>query len=259
MVSGILHYGLHILVRASLHAKKHLINRRNKNAIGQKKTTRSRTLIDRVGDRIRAQSRKYRRAREALFALGGVEEYGARFKVLLEEHLVLDGEALQADHEATRRMNRAGGGGPRSSKKKTAAATTSESRRVLSWIWVAGDLPVDGEQPGIHTSVRREYLKARARKHRWVEEVTLLTEEMQHVLRFLTWRSHWWMEQESEWDGLNADVADGLRAYARRQAESYTRILEHFRTQWDQKDVRAARNTAFSTPALLGLEDTIMA
>ncbi|KAF7968026.1 hypothetical protein HWV62_32158 [Athelia sp. TMB] len=203
-------------MRASLNAKKHLINRRNKNSTGQKKATRSRTLIDRVADRIATQSRKYKRAREALFALGGVEEYGARFKALLEEHLVLDGEELQDDHEATRLMNRAGG------------------------------------------AVRREYLKARARKHRWVEEVALLTEEMRRVLRFLTWRSHWWLERETEWDGLDADVTDGLRAYSRRQAASYAHIMEHFRSQWDQKAVRAARDTAFSTPALLGLEDTIM-
>ncbi|KZP27106.1 hypothetical protein FIBSPDRAFT_712253, partial [Athelia psychrophila] len=158
-------------VRANLHAKKHLINRRNKNDTGQKRTSRSRTLIGRVGDRVTIQSQKYTRAREALFALGGVEEFGTRFKVLLAEHLVLDGEGQQADHEASRRMNRAGGGGARSAKKQV-TVVPGDSTQVISWIWFAGDTLT------IVIAVRREYLKARARKHRWVEEVSLLTEEM---------------------------------------------------------------------------------
>lgn len=136
-------------VQAHLHAKKHLINRRNKNVTGQKRSTRSRTLIGRVGDRVTTQHQKYTRAREALFALGGVEEFGARFKVLLQEHLVLDGEEQQTDHEASRRMNRAGGGGPRSSKKQATVAP-SESRRAISWIWFAGDIPDDRDHRGLH-------------------------------------------------------------------------------------------------------------
>lgn len=136
-------------IRAHLHAKKHLINRRNKNVTGQKRSTRSRTLIGRVGDRVTAQFQKYTQAREALFALGGLEEFGARFKVLLQEHLVLDGEEQQADHEASRRMNRAGGGGPRSSKKQV-TVTPGESRRVMSWIWFAGDIPEDRDHRGLH-------------------------------------------------------------------------------------------------------------
>lgn len=136
-------------VRSHLHAKKHLINRRNKNVTGQKRSTRSRTLIGQVGDRVTIQSQKYTRARDALFALGGVEEFGARFKVLLQEHIVLDGEEQQADHEASRRLNRAGGGGPRSSKKQ-ATVVPGESTRVISWIWFAGDIPEDRDHRGLH-------------------------------------------------------------------------------------------------------------
>lgn len=136
-------------VRANLHAKKHLINRRNKNDTGQKRTSRSRTLIGRVGDRVTIQSQKYTRAREALFALGGVEEFGTRFKVLLAEHLVLDGEGQQADHEASRRMNRAGGGGARSAKKQV-TVVPGDSTQVISWIWFAGDVPEDRDHRGLH-------------------------------------------------------------------------------------------------------------
>lgn len=136
-------------IRSHLHAKKHLINRRNKNVTGQKKSTRSRTIIGLVADRVVIQSQKYARAREALFKLGGVEEYGEEFKVLLPEHIVLDGNEQQDNHEASRRMNRAGGGGPRSSKKHP-AYVPGESTRVTSWIWFAGDVPEDCDHRGLH-------------------------------------------------------------------------------------------------------------
>lgn len=140
-------------VRAQLHAKKHLINRRNKNDTGQARTTRSRTLISHVGDRVDLQVKKYKRARDALFALDGLEEHGRKFLELLPEHITLNTEEIQEDHESSRRMNRAGGGGPRSSKKVVAATDTSnpsgsskkpatgasESKALTSWIWMAGD------------------------------------------------------------------------------------------------------------------------
>lgn len=108
------------------------------------------------------------------------------------------------------------------------------------------------------SAVRREYLKARARKHRWVEEVSLLTEEMRRVLRFLSWRANWWEERDTYWDGVEPDVADGLRAYALRQSASCTGIAAHFSRKWGQSDVMAARDASAATSALLGLEDTIM-
>lgn len=129
-------------VRACLHAKQHLILRRNKNTTGQYKSTRARTLIGRVGDRVTTQYKRYTRARDALMALGGLEEHAVKFQVLLPEHLTLDTEALAPDHEASRLMNRAGGGGPRSQKKKT-----GESTKVLSWIWIGGTAPESG---GLH-------------------------------------------------------------------------------------------------------------
>ncbi|KAF7972629.1 hypothetical protein HWV62_17380 [Athelia sp. TMB] len=236
-------------IRAYLHAKTHLLHRRNKNVTGQRKSTRASTLISRVDDRITAQQKKYTRAREALLGLDALEPYAHKFRVLLEDHLTLDAEEESPDHEASRLMNRAGGGGPRSKKKKKAG----ESTRILSWIWVAGSALESG---GIHDSVRREFLKARARKHRWVEEVMLLVEEMRRVLRFLNWRAHWWRHQQYSWEGLSDDVSDGLRAYALRQAQLCDSIALAFKTKWAQTEVKAVREAVV---ALQGLEGTFLA
>ncbi|KAF7969167.1 hypothetical protein HWV62_28172 [Athelia sp. TMB] len=236
-------------IRSNLHAKQHLIHRRNKHVTGQRKSTRARALVDRLGDKIQAQYRKYTRAREALLELGGLELYAQKFQVLLKEHLTLDGEELPPDHEASRRMNRAGGGGPRSQKKKK----PGDSTKVLSWIWVAGTTIGAG---GIHDSVRREFLKARARKHRWVEEVMLLIEEMRRVLRFLNWRADWWRQQEGSWDDMGDDVSDGLHAYAQRQAALCEAIAAQFKAKWEESKVKAIRE---AVNELEGLEGTILA
>lgn len=262
-------------VRAHLHAKKHLINRRNKNDTGQYKSTRSRTIIGRVGDRVTLQVKKYTHARAALFELDGLEEHGSKYKELLPEHVTLATEELPEDHESSRRMNRAGGGGPRSSKKakaKTDPISTepSESRVLTSWIWLAGGVISQKQNGSLHgctfsttiqlsivliiflLAVRREYLKARARKHRWTEEVMLLSEEMRRVLRFLESRSRWWHDRQMQWDDLDAEVADGLRAYAFRQAAMCDDIAVHFREMWAQG------SAAVAADALAGLEDTVM-
>lgn len=135
-------------IRDRLHAKKHLINRRNKNTTGQYESTRSRTVIGEMGDRISLLALKYNKARDALWALGNGEEHKDVLKELKREHLSMDGEEEQPDAESTRQMLRAGGeGGPRAPKKKKKDDRPHESSRaVLSWIWVAGDV---AEESGV--------------------------------------------------------------------------------------------------------------
>jgi hypothetical protein len=84
-------------IRDRLHAKKHLINRRNRNVTGQYKRTRARNLIGRVGDRVTTHFKKYNHARDVLWALVGEVTFGGMFKEQRVEHLVLDGEDMQPD------------------------------------------------------------------------------------------------------------------------------------------------------------------
>lgn len=93
-------------------------------------------------------------------------------------------------------------------------------------------------------AVRREYLRARARKHRWTEEVALLREEMRRVLRFLQWRSEWWRLRVTAWEGLDPLVAEGLRAYGFRQAALHDQIAAVFQGHWSTEGVKIAREAA---------------
>ncbi|KAJ7675296.1 hypothetical protein B0H17DRAFT_1207804 [Mycena rosella] len=79
-------------LRARLHAKRHLISFRNANVTGQIQSTKARTLIGQVGERVEACAVKYRHVREALITLNG-EEVTAAFRELRPEDVRLDGDS----------------------------------------------------------------------------------------------------------------------------------------------------------------------
>lgn len=96
----------------------------------------------------------------------------------------------------------------------------------------------------LYSAIRREYLKARARKLRWGEEVHLLREEMRRVLRFLNWRVRWWQQRTYPGERDDDAVSEGLKAYALRQAALHRSLLASFEKTWSQTAVQAAREAA---------------
>jgi hypothetical protein len=83
-------------------------------------------------------------------------------------------------------------------------------------------------------ALRIQWLRARARKARWSEEVELLQEEMSRVLMFLDWHARWWMEQENRREeGVDAHLREGLSAYAHRQASIRLKMKDSFVNMWD--------------------------
>jgi hypothetical protein len=72
---------------------------------------------------------------------------------------------------------------------------------------------------------------------RFTEEVELLQEEMEHVLRYLKWQEDWWIAKGlgTGWRDLTEARAEGLHAYVEHQAILHRSLREHFSTLW--KDV----------------------
>lgn len=90
--------------------------------------------------------------------------------------------------------------------------------------------------------VRIEWSKSRARASRFAEEVCLLAEEMNRVLRFLKWKAEDWQakSEAKSWPEESQDSrarAEGHRAYAHRQASISDALSRHFRDLW--KDLPA--------------------
>jgi hypothetical protein len=71
---------------------------------------------------------------------------------------------------------------------------------------------------------------------RWGEEVKLLREDMRRVLAFLLWHADWWEREGGGWSGLDAEDAEGLFAYAQRQADVRRFLHEHFEHMWRYVD-----------------------
>ncbi|OJA15604.1 hypothetical protein AZE42_13549, partial [Rhizopogon vesiculosus] len=101
----------------------------------------------------------------------------------------------------------------------------------ISWIWKSSGVSNNGDL-GLQDSLRVEWCKARARAHRWEEEVQLLHEEMRHVIAFFEWHADWWDREGSRNHFSSPQVAEGALAYAHRQAHLRRNMASHFKSIW---------------------------
>ncbi|KAJ7893749.1 hypothetical protein B0H13DRAFT_1625094 [Mycena leptocephala] len=219
-------------LRSRLHAKHHLLGFRNSNVTGQVQSTKARTLIDQVGERVESYANRYRKGYSALVALKGAEAY-PNLRLLKPEDVQLDGDAGESDAAARKKLAMIGSG-----RGERAPGT---SRRVMSWIWTSRGA-LEDDEGRLHESIRVEWSRALGRKLRWSEEVMLLREEMRRVLRYLLWQARWWRERVALRDGLSAETAAGARAYALKQADWHQRLGEFFRQKWNVPAVTAAQH-----------------
>lgn len=82
--------------------------------------------------------------------------------------------------------------------------------------------------------MRVEWAKSRARRDRWTEEAELVQEEMRRALAYLQWRSQWWIAQAELRNSkdISPSLLNGLRAYAKRQAQLQLDLGVHFARMW---------------------------
>lgn len=103
-------------------------------------------------------------------------------------------------------------------KSKEGAASAGESRRLISWIWVAAESG-DGfsTNEALFEGLRIEWCKAYARVRRRREEVELLNQEQRRCLVTLDWQAQQWEEQATmHW--FEGAHAERVAAYAYQQA-----------------------------------------
>ncbi|KAF7322358.1 CxC2 domain-containing protein [Mycena chlorophos] len=222
-----------VAIRSALNAKRWLIAYRNAHMVGQKQTTKAVKLIENVSERLLRHVLRYRRGYAALERLGALDKY-RHLHELKDDDIQLSAEADPEDLDAREKLNAIGARrGTRTARaSRKTARTAGESRRVMSWVWTAGGALGPNEHE-LHDSIRVEWTRALARKTRWCEEVMLLKEEMRRVLRFLRWRANWWRAQARVRSSMTSvAVADGLAAYALRQASFCELLLGHYQTNW---------------------------
>ena len=201
---------------------------------------RSKGTFDRYQALITQAATTYRHARRALIALdpnGEINGWTSRFLELKDADI--SGPGKDADD-----------------------SKVSDGRTISSWIWLVPKPPhpLNGSHPDdsstatnsaesdlsqraasgeeITISIRAHWARCQARAERYEEEVSLTLEEMRRTLEFFKWKSRWWLElQDKRLTSAkppDPQVQHGLRAYAHRQASTYSSLtwiyVNHWRT-----------------------------
>ncbi|KAG6849215.1 hypothetical protein H0H93_010409 [Arthromyces matolae] len=195
------------IIRSNLQVRSHLFHYKDRFVRGQHANTRARATIETVEATIQSAAEEYRAGYRALKSLS----------ILLQGHSDLgeigilnwDKTLLPLEPGDIRELSEA------DSNK------TSEGRRKISWIWrTRGVINDENDVEDLRDALRVEWCKSRARSMRFSEEVDLLQEEMERVLRFFTYRERWWLSKTEY--GSSGDMRpirqEGLVAYASRQA-----------------------------------------
>ncbi|KAF8873302.1 hypothetical protein BD779DRAFT_1679267 [Infundibulicybe gibba] len=197
-------------LRNSLRIQSHLFKFKDKFIRGQASNTRARNSISLIQARVDAAGEEYRAARLALVALAKILG-----KIGWQDRL-----PILAD----------------SDKREISEGEfgISDGKQKLSWIWKSLDV-AEGGDDNLRDALRIEWCKSRARAMRFREEVELLLEEMRRVQRFLVWQEEFWARKGdvSAWgDNIHPMRAEGLRAYANRQAALRHALRDHFGEIW---------------------------
>ncbi|KAG2144653.1 uncharacterized protein EDB93DRAFT_1241226 [Suillus bovinus] len=194
--------------RTHIRVRRQLYQYKTQHVRGQGASTRSRKTLDAVEERLMLSHAKYVSAHKALVSL-------ARHlnRVGWEQKL----QPLKKAH--LRPMGDFG--------------ALTQGTDIMSWIWLTHGISADNNE-GLQDSLRMEWCKARARHNRWSEEILLLLEEMERVLRFLDWQAAQWDSLASRpfFEPLKEEVEEGFVAYAFRQAHIRRRLAAVFKESW---------------------------
>ncbi|RXW13753.1 hypothetical protein EST38_g12102 [Candolleomyces aberdarensis] len=201
------------VLRRNLQIRATLYDVKDRWLRGQGANTHALNAIATVQARIAAARDKYRQARIALLALAD-----------LLGHTKVDQEFLPLEEKDIRSMVEAEPG-------------QGETRRKLSWIWRrvnAADATEEETEQFVTETIRVEWGKSRARAQRYQEEIQLVQEEMDRTLRFFVWKAADWRSKgiAPRTKPISTEYAEGLKAYAERQAALCESLSNSFKSQW---------------------------
>ncbi|OJT08336.1 hypothetical protein TRAPUB_763 [Trametes pubescens] len=200
-------------LRGDLEVRSHILKMKDRFMRGQRANTRARTIVQQTQAKIDMDSERYRVAYQAMYMLSG-----PLAKLSWQGGLR---PLLAAD---IRHVTECEDG-------------VTEGRKAMSWIWSAGD-PMDSAagpgqlQDSLQESLRVEWCKARARAHRWSEEVELLQEEMRRVVAYHDWAAQQWRDRVDKLENDNPAYREGANAYALRQTSIRESIRNFCQTSW---------------------------
>ncbi|TCD59912.1 hypothetical protein EIP91_011195 [Steccherinum ochraceum] len=206
-------------MRMKLFIKSRLVTYKKDNGAN----TRAQALLKTNQAKINRAACKYRNAYSALLSLRGPGTWQTTLCELKDDDI----RPLAEDDKDTAR-------------KKKKWKGPAEGRRLLSWIWYSGNNSdsasiADELDSAKDDAVRIEWLKARARKKWWAEELQLLEEEHRGIGVFLQYKATWWEGLAKQRPDASEPLQEGLAAYAKRQAFIQRGLANKFDKLWEDR------------------------
>ncbi|KAJ2923084.1 hypothetical protein H1R20_g14010, partial [Candolleomyces eurysporus] len=189
-------------VRTQIGYKSYIFCKQIRTWKGKKRRTRGYDNIQRSNEELVMQRKLYSNALKALKNLGAGEEILSKYKEIKKDDL----RTITAIADSNAR---------------------GQSRSTLAWFWsldVAGDS--DGNEY-LEELYQISWLRAKARKDRWEEEVSLLQSE-------IGWAADFFKFKADEWDRLSlTSDSEGKQCYAGAQKEMWSLLQEEATDQSD--------------------------
>ncbi|KAF7440215.1 hypothetical protein PC9H_000559 [Pleurotus ostreatus] len=200
---------------------------------GQGPNTRARSQITRFKSKITLTAERYRAAYQALLCLDPQGSWITRLRKL-EDNDIRWPTHNPDEAEGTREISwiwRARTVRPMPQHDPHAPpSSSSPSQTPLSTPEAV--VPNSASDSEIGEALRVEWAKSHARTARWGEEVLLVIEEMRRVAAYLSWKAEWWKTRCGQRPDANAELQEGIEAYATRQNATLSVMRSQFAALW---------------------------
>jgi hypothetical protein len=173
---------------------------------GNAVVTRARSAQESVTKRIERAADNYRVARTALLVLQPESNHVQNLKPLTKNDIK----------------------GPQ--PEQTDDVRPSEGSFKPSWIWTTATDSRDAED---NDALRHDWVRMKARRDRWNEEIQLLLEEMRRTVSFLRWQGQSWERKVNVRSVEDPLLQSGLSAHARRQAHIRHTLSDLYLKEWN--------------------------
>lgn len=207
-------------LRTALGHKSLLFRSRIRNSHSQRTTTRAWAEVNKVEAKVRAHVASYRRARRALVVLGASAATLKKLRDIRPEELKMPGDLVEENRFNQRSDSMAWFWRLDANKDMTNNSWMEECEHanISEYLRLACS-----SQCASHTVYRVAWLRAKARRDRWQEELTLLPDEMLWTVLTFLHHSQQWTSREGQ---AQQQALRGHQAYAARQAAMWKKFAE---------------------------------
>lgn len=210
---------------------------RKGNVRGTKSSGRSFDIIKRLSMKGKTAVAKYRANYAALLNLRGSGTWQDVLQVLDDEHVRgLASEVFSSDpvRDYDENSNSTGSKRKRAGGKhmRVADVQLGSASFMWSWIWTMAGALDNASSDEMDGLIRVEYLKSRARVARSYENIMLIRDERERVAMSLEFEAKQWDKRVDGWAEASVELAEGVKAFAMRQASDRRKLVRHFREMW---------------------------